>query len=338
MWNEERLDQILTTPSERLLEDIKKIDGDIMILGAGGKMGPTLSLLAKKAVEMTGGKQKVIAVSRFTDPFASKLLNDNGVETISIDLMEEGAMDSLPDAKNVIYMAGRKFGTTGQEALTWAMNVWLPVLVAERFKNSNIVVFSSGNIYPLVPIHSGGATEDTPPLPNGEYAMSCLGRERVFEYGSMKYNTPVFFYRLNFAIDLRYGVLYDIASQIMAGEPVSLSMPVFNCIWQGDANEMAIRGLLHAGSPAVKMNITGPETISVRYAATELGKLLNKEVFFEGEESDSAVLNNASKAMKTFGYPSVSLQTMIKWQAEWILSGGRALNKPTHFEERKGKF
>jgi len=338
MWNEERLDQILTTPSERLLEDIKKIDGDIMILGAGGKMGPTLSLLAKKAVELTGGKQRVIAVSRFTDPFASKLLNDNGVETISIDLMEEGAVESLPDAKNVIYMAGRKFGTTGQEALTWAMNVWLPVLVAERFKNSNIVVFSSGNIYPLVPIHSGGATEDIPPLPNGEYAMSCLGRERVFEYASIKYNTPVFFYRLNFAIDLRYGVLYDIASQIMAGEPVSLSMPVFNCIWQGDANEMAIRGLLYAGSPAVKMNITGPETVSVRYAATELGRLLNKEVFFEGEESDSAVLNNASKAMKIFGYPSVSIQTMIKWQAEWILSGGRALNKPTHFEERKGKF
>jgi hypothetical protein len=338
MWNEEMLDRILTTPSARLLEDIKKIDGDIMILGAGGKMGPTLSILAKKAVELAGRSNRVIAVSRFTDPIASKLLNDSGVETISVDLMEKGAVDSLPDVQNVIYMAGRKFGTTGQESMTWAMNVWLPVLVAERFKHSNIVVFSSGNIYPLVSVHSGGATEATAPLPNGEYAMSCLGRERVFEYGSLTHSTPVFFYRLNFAVDLRYGVLYDIASNIMSGRPVSLSMPSFNCIWQGDANELAIRALLHTGSPAVKMNITGPETVSLRYAATELGKLLNKEVLFEGEEADSAVLSNSSLAMRTFGYPSVSLNTMLHWQAEWILSGGRALNKPTHFEERKGKY
>ena len=338
MWKEETLDELLTTPSERLLEDIKKIEGDIMILGAGGKMGPTLSLLAKKAVEKTGGGQRVIAVSRFTDPLASKLLNDNGVETVGVDLLEKDALDSLPDVNHVIYMAGRKFGTAGQESLTWAMNVWLPALVAERFQHSNIVVFSSGNIYPMLPVHSGGATEETSPLPNGEYAMSCLGRERVFEYGSYRYHTPVFIYRLNFAIDLRYGVLYDIASNIMAGKPVSVSMPCFNCIWQGDANEMALRALLHTGSPAVRMNITGPETVSVRYAAAELGKLLNKEVFFEGEESDSVYLNNASTAMKTFGYPSVSLRTMLQWQAEWILSGGRALNKPTHFEERKGKY
>ena len=338
MWKEETLNEFLTTPSEKLLEDISKIKGDIMILGAGGKMGPTLSLLAKKAVERAGSGQRILAVSRFTDPLATKLLNDNGVKTIAVDLLEQGALDSLPDAENVIYMAGRKFGTAGQESRTWAMNVWLPSLVAERYRHSNIVVFSSGNIYPMFPVWSGGATEETSPMPNGEYSMSCLGRERVFEYGSLKYHTPVFFYRLNFSIDLRYGVLCDIASDIMAGRPVSVSMPCFNCIWQGDANEMALRALLHTASPAERMNITGPETVSVRFAATELGKLLHKEVRFEGEESDSAFLNNSSKAMKTFGYPLVSLRTMLQWQAEWTLSGGRTLNKPTHFEERKGKY
>ncbi|HCS74078.1 MAG TPA: epimerase, partial [Clostridiales bacterium] len=261
MLNEARLNEMLTTPSQRLLEDVAKIKGDIMILGAGGKMGPTLSLLAKKAVEQVGGSQKVIAVSRFTDPMAVKLLNDNGVDTIAGDLMDHEFLNSLPDVDNVIYMVGRKFGTGGQEHLTWAMNVGLPVNAAERFRNSNIVVFSSGNIYPMVPIHSSGADEQVPPLPNGEYGMSCLGRERIFENASHTWNTPVFVYRLNFAIDLRYGVLYDIASTIMAGNPVSVSMPVFNCIWQGDANEMAIRALLHTSSPAAIMNITGPETI-----------------------------------------------------------------------------
>ena len=193
-------------------------------------------------------------------------------------------------------------------------------MVAERFRHSRIVVFSSGNIYPMVPVHSEGATEQLSPQPKGDYAMSCLGRERVFEYASLAYSTPVFIYRLNYAIDLRYGVLHDIASAIMNNRPVSVSMPVFNCIWQGDANEIAIRSLLHTGSPAVKMNITGPETVSVRYSALELSRLLNKEASFEGEEADNAYLSNASLAVKTFGYPSVSLQTMIQWQAEWILS------------------
>ncbi|NLC42953.1 MAG: NAD(P)-dependent oxidoreductase [Clostridiales bacterium] len=338
MWNEARLDEMLTTPSQRLLEDVAKIKGDIMILGAGGKMGPTLSLLAKKAVDQAGGNQKVIAVSRFTDPIAVKLLNDNGVDTIPGDLTDREFLNSLPEVDNIIYMVGRKFGTGGQEHLTWAMNVGLPVNVAERFNSSNIVVFSSGNVYPMVPIHSSGADEQVAPLPNGEYGMSSLGRERIFENASHRWNTPVFIYRLNFAIDLRYGVLYDIASTIMAGEPVSISMPVFNCIWQGDANEMAIRALLHTGSPATIMNITGPETVSTRYAAEELGRLLGKEVTFEGEESETAFLNNSALAMKTFGYPTVPIKTMLEWQAEWILSGGRALNKPTHFEERKGKY
>ena len=338
MWTEELLDQKLTTPSPRLIADMSKIKGDIMILGAGGKMGPTLALLAKKAIQAAGTQKRIIAVSRFSDPIAVKLMKENGIETISADLLEPGILNTLPDAENVIYMAGRKFGTNGQEAQTWAMNAWLPALVAERFQKSRIVVFSSGNIYPMVSVSSGGASEQTPPEPVGEYAMSCLARERMFEYGSQSYGTPVFLYRLNYAVDLRYGVLYDIAAQLIEGKPISLSTPCFNCIWQGDANEMALRALLHTGSPAVKMNITGPETVSVRDTAEKLGKLLGKTPVFEEEEGKIALLSNSSLAVKTFGTPSVSADELIEWQAEWILNGGRSLGKPTHFEERKGKY
>jgi len=338
MWTEELLDQKLTAPSSQLIADIKKIRGDIMILGAGGKMGPTLALLAKKAVDASVLSKRIIAVSRFTDPIAVNLMHDNQIETISADLLEPDILSKLPDVENIIYMAGRKFGTNGQEAQTWAMNAWLPALVAERFKKSNIVVFSSGNIYPMVPVASGGASEQTIPEPVGEYAMSCLARERMFEYGSQTYSTPVFLYRLNYAVDLRYGVLYDIAAQLLGGKPIKLSTPCFNCIWQGDANEMALRALLHTGSPAVKMNITGPETVSVRDAAEKLGKLLSKHPVFEGEEAQIAYLSNSDLAMKTFGIPSVSVDELIEWQAEWISDGGRSLGKPTHFEERKGKF
>lgn len=338
MWTEELLDQKLTAPSLRLIEDMAKIQGDIMILGAGGKMGPTLALLAKKAVMAAGTPKRIIAVSRFSDPFAVKLMNENQIETIAADLLESGILNTLPDAENIIYMAGRKFGTSGREAQTWAMNALLPALVAERFKRSKIVVFSSGNIYPMVSISSGGARETVSPEPVGEYAMSCLARERMFEYGSQAYKTPVFLYRLNYAVDLRYGVLYDIASRLLEGTPINLSTPCFNCIWQGDANEMALRALLHTASPAVKMNITGSETVSVRYAAEKLGKLLSKAPVFEGEEAQIAYLSNSSLAMQVFGNPEVSIDTLIQWQAEWILDGGRSLGKPTHFEERTGKF
>lgn len=338
MWTEEQLDGLLTEPSRRLVEDMAGIEGDILILGAGGKMGPTLALLAKRAIALSSGDKQVIAVSRFTDPFAVKLMRENRIETISADLLEDGALESLPDAANIIFMAGRKFGTGGQEALTWAMNTWLPSLVAKRYRKSRIVVFSSGNVYPMVPVHSAGATEETAPGPVGEYGMSCLGRERMFEYGSRIHGTPVFLYRLNYAVDLRYGVLHDIATNIMAGNPIQVSTPCFNCIWQGDANEMALRALLLARSPAMKMNITGPETVSIRQAAMTLGDLLGIEPTFAGEESGSAYLSNAAKAMEAFGYPSLSLHTMLRLQAEWILQGGRALGKPTHFEERKGTF
>ena len=338
MWTEQMLDERLATPSPALIEDMKKLKGDIVILGAGGKMGPTMCLLAKNAIEAAGLHKKVYAVSRFSDPVATKLLQDNGIEIHSVDLMEPGAMSRVPDAENVIYMAGRKFGTNGQEPFTWAMNAWLPALVAERYKKSGIVVFSSGNLYPIVRISSGGVTEEVKPEPIGEYAMSCLARERCFEYGALQYGTKVLLYRLNYAVDLRYGVLYDIASKIYKGETLAVNNPCFNCIWQGDANEIALRSLLYTESPAAKLNVTGPEIVSTRWAAREFARLFGVEAKLEGEELDDAYLNNSAKCMALFGYPSVSLKTMIEWQAEWIAEGGRALNKPTHFEERKGKY
>lgn len=338
MWTEDKLNKLLTTPSEKLVEDMKKIKGDIMVLGAGGKMGPTLCTLAKNACIKAGVEKKIIAVSRFSDPIATKLLQDSGVETIPCDMLAPKALDSLPDCENIIYMAGRKFGTDGSEYLTWAMNAWLSSLVAERFKNSTIVVFSSGNIYPFMPSHSGGCTEAVKPLPTGEYAMSCLARERMFEYGSKTYGTKVFTYRLNYAVDLRYGVLFDIAQSVIKKEPISLLNSCFNCIWQGDANEIAIRGLLHASSPSNIVNVTGPETISTRKTALEFGRLFDAEPIFTGEEENSALLSDASKACELFGYPTVAVKTLIEWQAQWIKDGGRSLGKPTHFEEKKGNF
>lgn len=338
MWTEEKLDQLLTEPSPTLIDDIKKIKGDIMVLGAGGKMGPTLCILAKNAIQRAGISKRVIAVSRFTDPIAIKLLHEHQVEAISCDLLDTEKLRALPETDNIIFMAGRKFGTDGSEWQTWAMNATLPAFVAEKFKKSNFVVFSSGNLYPIVPLSSGGCTERDRPGPVGEYAMSCLARERAFEYAANHYGTNVFIYRLNFAVDLRYGVLYDMADKIMRGEPISVTTPCLNCIWQGSANEIAIRGLLHAASPAKIMNVTGPETVSVQKAARMLGEILGKDPLFEGEPGQDAYLNDSAEAMELFGYPAVSVKTLIRWQAQWLLCGGRALGKPTHFEERKGSY
>ena len=339
MWTEEKLNELLTTPSDKLVEDIAKIKGDIMVLGAGGKMGPTLCLLAKNAIKKAGIEKRVIAVSRFSDQIALDLLHSNGIETISADLLDHDSLNALPEVENVIFMAGRKFGTDGgTEYLTWAMNSTLPAFVAYKFRKSNIVVFSSGNIYPIIPLAQGGCTEDDKVVPNGEYPMSVLARERAFEYAAKAYGTKVFIYRLNFAVDLRYGVLYDCAKKIQDGTPISLTTPCFNFIWQGSANEIALRGLLHAASPMCVMNVTGPETVSIKKAALKLGKYLGKDPVFEGEEGTTAYLNDASRAMELFGYPDVSAETLIRWQAEYIIDGGRTLDKPTHFEERKGSY
>ena len=338
MWTEEKLNEILTTPSNQLIEDMKKIPGDITVLGAGGKMGPTLCVLAKKAAKLAGIEKRIIAVSRFSEESVATYLRENGVEIISADLLDAQQLAALPETENVIFMAGKKFGTDGNESLTWAMNASLPAFVAQKYKGSNIVVFSSGNIYPIVPLSYGGCTESDRPAPIGEYAMSCLARERAFEYAANAYGTKVFIYRLNFSVDLRYGVLFDVAKKVLDGTPISLTTPCYNFIWQGSANEIAIRGLLHAGSPAVKMNVTGPETVSVRFVAQQFANSFGKEAIFENEEGNTAYLNNAMQAMEAFGYPSVSASQLIRWQAEYILDGGRTLDKPTHFEERKGSY
>ncbi len=338
MWTEEKLNSLLTAPSQALIDDMKKIKGDIMVLGAGGKMGPTLCVLAQNACKAAGIDKKIYAVSRGSDKIATDLMLENGIEFIAADLLDKEQLYALPEVENVIYMAGKKFGTDGNEWQTWAMNSTLPAFVADKFKKSNIVVFSSGNIYPIVPLSDGGCKETDRPVPTGEYAMSCLARERAFEYAANTFGTNIFIYRLNFAVDLRYGVLFDLADKIIKGEPISLSTPCFNFIWQGSANEIALRGLLHAQSPACIMNVTGPETVSIKKAAIELGSYLGKEPVFENECGNDAYLNDASLAMETFGYPQVSAKTLIRWQAEWLLDGGRTLGKPTHFEERKGSY
>ena len=337
-WTEEKLNTLLTTPSSKLIEDIRLLSGDIMVLGAAGKMGPSLCVLAKKAMEAAGLCHKVYGVSRGSDPIAVNFMEENGVTVIKTDLLNPQSLSVLPNVENIIYRAGKKFGTFGNEWQTWAMNATLPAFVAERFKGARIVVFSSGNIYPIVPLASGGCDENTRPLPNGEYAMSCLARERAFEYAANTYQTKVFLYRLNFAVDLRYGVLYDLAEKILNHTPISLANSCFNFIWQGSANEMALRALLHATSPATVMNITGPETVSVKKAALTLGSYLGTDPIFEDDCGNDAYLNDASLAAEVFGYPAVSAKTLLRWQAEWILEGGRTLGKPTHFEERKGSY
>jgi len=338
MFDEQYLDKLLSTPGQGLIEDMKKLDGDIMILGAGGKVGPTLSMMAKRAVEAAGVDKRVIAVSRFTDPIVVKALEDSGVEMISADLTDPEQIKTLQKVKNIIYMLGRKFGTTGNACDTWMINVGVPTMVTQHFGDANYVVFSTGNVYPLSKIADCGSVETDAVAPVGEYAMTSLGRERIFEYAAKNYGAKVLIYRLNYAVDLRYGVLCDIASNILNGNPISVRTPCFNCVWQGYANEVAIRALTLAGNPVEYLNVTGPETISVKMAAEKLGALLGREPVFDGEETDVALLSNAGKCVKHFGYPEVGVEQMIQWQAEWLKAGGRLLGKPTHFEERKGNF
>jgi len=334
----EELEQRMTAPSGRLIEDMKKIDGDMMILGVGGKMGPSLAKLAKNAIDAAGLKKRVIGVSRFSDKTLREELEACGIETVACDLLNEEDLKKLPKAKNVIYMAGTKFGTVGNEHYTWVMNSYLPGRVAEQLPDSRFVVFSTGNVYPLTPVKLGGSTEADPPSPIGEYAQSCLGRERIFEHFSKKRGIPVLIFRLNYAIDLRYGVLLEIASSVYREKPIDLTMGHVNVIWQGDANEYALRSLLHCKSPANILNVTGPELISVRRVALEFGKRFGKQPVFVNEEADTALLSNAGKCFQLFGYPSVSLYQMIDWVSEWVQEGGPTLAKPTRFQERGGAF
>jgi nucleoside-diphosphate-sugar epimerase len=336
--NEAELDQKLSRASEQDNLAMAELDGDLLIIGAGGKMGPSLAMRAQQAIQSGGGRQRVIAVARFSRPGVRDQLSDAGVETIAADLLEPGILARLPDCPNVIFMAAMKFGTTGAEHLTWAMNTYLPGLIAERYRASRIVAFSTGNVYPLVPPVSGGATEFTPPHPIGEYAQSALGRERMFEYTSSVHGTPVVLLRLNYANELRYGVLLDIGRAVFERRPVDLRMGAVNVIWQGDANSICLRALAHAQSPPLVLNITGPETLSVRYIANEFGRRFGVDPILDGSEAETALLSNAAQAFKLFGYPVVSPRQMIDWLAAWIGMGGPTLGKPTHFETRDGLF
>lgn len=334
----EQLDELLTTPDPALIADIDSLDGDIMVIGASGKMGPTLARLAKRTAEAGSTPRDVIAVARFSDAAARERLESNGIRTIAADLDDPAQIASLPDAKNIVYMLGTKFGTTGKEYQTWATNTYVAGSVARRFPDSRFTVFSSGNIYPLRPLTIGGADETVTPDPVGEYAQSCLARERMFEYASVQNGTPVSIFRLNYAIDLRYGVLWDIASQVHAGEAVDITMGNVNVIWQGDANSIALRCLKSATSPVNVFNVTGPETIPMRYLVDQFAARFEVEPKYIGEEAESALLSNAAKAFGEFGYPSIPLAKMIDWVAHWVDSGGENINKPTHFQTRDGRF
>lgn len=332
------LEKILAQPNPALVEDIRKLDGDILILGVGGKMGSSLARRAHNAIKQAGVNKKVIGVSRFSSGHLQRELEADGIETIAADLLEDKELNALPEVENVIYMVGHKFGTTGNEFLTWAMNTYIPGKVAEKYRNSRIVVFSTGNVYPLTPISLGGTCEKHPTGPVGEYAQSCLGRERLFEYFSHKYQTPIIQFRLNYAIDMRYGILHEIAKAVYEQGPINVSMGNVNVIWQGDANEMAIRSLAHCECPPRVINVTGPEMVSIRWVANEFGSIFDQQPIFTGEEQPTALLSNASQCHQLFGYPKVSLRQMIAWTADWIMRGGESLNKPTLFQEREGKF
>lgn len=336
--NENELDTLLSEPSEKLITMMKTLKGDISILGANGKMGLTLSRMAKQAAEKAGVKKRVLAVSRFSEAEGRKKLEDWGIETVQCDLLDRSALCKLEKTENVIFMAGRKFGTDGSESITWAMNVIVPANCAEHFKDSRTVAFSTGCVYPLTSHKSGGSTEKNKPEPVGEYAQSCLGRERMFEFASIQRKTPVLLLRLNYACDLRYGVLYDIGSRIWNNEAVPDSVGYFNIIWQGDANNYALLALSQARSPANIMNITGPEILTLQDVAGEFEKHMKKKALIENHPGDKSYLNNSEKAFGLFGRPSVNSAELIKMQAEWIMNGGKALNKPTHFEVNNGKF
>jgi dTDP-4-dehydrorhamnose reductase len=334
----DQLELLLSEPSDATVRALAALQGDILILGAGGKMGPTLARMARRASDAAEISRRVIAVSRFSSSALPQKLQSWNVEPIACDLLDPAALSNLPDAPNVIYMAGMKFGSTGQESLTWAMNSFLPGVVAHRFRQSRIAAFSTGNVYGLSPVSKKGSQETDSLDPVGEYAMSCLGRERIFEHFSRTANTKMSILRLNYATELRYGVLVDVAQRVFAGKPVALSMGYLNAIWQADASSVALQSLLHASSPPFVLNIAGPELLSVRRVAEDFAARFHKRTEFDGVEAPDALLSNAQKSFQLFGPPRVSYEQMTAWIAAWIERGDETLAKPTHFENRAGRF
>lgn len=339
---ERELDELLATPRGATVDALRRTPGDIVVLGAGGKMGPTLARMAVRAAAAadggTGGtRRRVIAVSRFSSAAARGAIEAGGAETIQADLLDPAAVARLPHAPNVVFMAGQKFGTSDAPHRTWMMNVVVPAFCATRYRDSRIVAFSTGNVYPLTPVPGGGASEATPPAPIGEYAASCLGRERVFEDAATR-GTRVAIMRLNYAIDLRYGVLADLAVRVATGTPIPLAMGYVNVIWQGDANRAALELLPRCAAPPFVLNVTGGETLSVRTLATELGNRLGRAPVFTGMEAADALLSDTSRFRALFGEPEMPLDVMLDFTADWVRQGRPLLHKPTHFETRDGSF
>jgi nucleoside-diphosphate-sugar epimerase len=328
------LDDLLCRPSRPLIDDLRKVDGDIMILGVAGKMGPTLAGLAKAA----SPDRRVIGVARFSDPSVKTWLEARGIETVNCDLLDEAAIKALPKSRNIVFMAGRKFGAEGDLSLTWAMNAHVPALVAQAFAGSRIVAFSTGCVYPFVPVTGKGADETVPPDPPGEYAQSCVGRERMFEFFSRKFATPGRLFRLNYAIDMRYGVLHDIATKILQNEPIDVSLGHVNFIWQGDAGSQALRCLAHCDTPTSPINVSGHELLAVRDLAASLGQRLDRKPILVGTEQPTAWLTDTSQAVKRFGLPIVDTERLIAWTADWVTRSMPSLGKPTKYEVRDGRY
>ena len=338
MPDEAALEELLSRPTPALVAALGALDGDLLILGAGGKMGPSLARLALRASAEAGVRRRVIAAARFSEPGLAAALREQGVEIIAGDLFDRELLARLPDAPNVVYMVGQKFGTTGEEARTWAVNACLPGVVAERFSRSRIVAFSTGNVYPLAPIGSDGPVETDPVGPVGEYAQSALARERVLEFFSRRNGTPMAILRLNYAVEPRYGVLRDIADRVRAGGAVNLAMGRVNVIWQRDANALALRALAHCAVPPLVLYVTGRPAVSVRSIAEAFGRRFGVEPVWGGAEAPTALLSDAGKMEALFGKPETSAEEMIDRVAEWVEQGGRSLGKPTRFEEREGRF
>ena len=330
----EELDELLSRPNPGLIESLKSLSGDIMILGAGGKVGPTVALMAKRAVAAAGLKKKVFAV----DVVPLDALAKQGLETLTCNMLDLDAVNKLPRVENIVYMVGRKFGSTGGESLTWAINVIVPYHVARTFRDARIAAFSTGCVYPVTHVFGGGSVEADPPDPVGEYAQSCLGRERMFDYFATEKGEKVVHIRLNYSVELRYGVLVDIATKVWNGQPVDVTTGFANVIWQGDACSQVLQGLGAASSPAAILNVAGPETFAVRKVAQRFGELMGKAVTITGEENGRAYLSNSAKATSLFGYPAVPLGKILEWTADWVKAGGASLGKPTHFETQDGKY
>jgi nucleoside-diphosphate-sugar epimerase len=336
--DERELEDLLSTPLDGVGDDLAQLGGDVVLLGAGGKIGPTMAVMARRALDAVGSSAEVRAVSRWSDPEVRASLERQGVLTHSAELGDPADVRALPDGAALFFLAALKFGSTGAEPRLWWTNAAIPAMVADRYRGVPTVVYSSGNVYPLTPLVRGGCTERDQPRPNGEYAQSCLARERIFAEASERWGTPTLMFRLNYACELRYGVIADIAARIAAGRPVDVTMPAVNAVWQRDVSAWALRSILLVSTEATVLNVTGPETLPVRRIASLLAEAMGKDVEFTGAEARNALLNDAGDCFARFGYPSLAARTLIGWTAQWVTRGGRQLGKPTKFEQRQGRY